>query len=278
MRKYIYLVCVLIISGNYIYGQNFKTPRPSPDATISQDVGITRITVDYSSPGVKGRTIWGELVPYGKVWRTGANEVTSITFSTPVKVNGNRLDAGTYGIHMIPGKEEWEVIFSGDTKKDDPMDYDSSKDVLRIKVKPQENPFTERMAFTITDMNENSANVNLLWEKLKLTFRIDVETQDLVLKNARNLNAWSDLSSAAAYCLQNNINLDEGFKWIDASVLINENYWNQRIKAQYLAKMGKYEEAVTVMEKAIDQGAKMNNPPFDFDNMKKKLSEWKAMD
>jgi hypothetical protein len=278
MRNSIISVCLLLISVGYLYGQDFRIPRPSPDASVSQDVGITRITIDYSSPGVKGRTIWGELVPYGKVWRTGANEVTSITFSTPVNVNGNKMEAGTYGIHMIPGREQWEVIFSGDTKTDDPMDYDSSKDVLRIMVKPQENPFTERMAFTITDFDENSAKVNLLWDKLKVTFGIEVETQNLVLENARNLEAWADLNSAAAYCLQNNINLDEGFKWIEASVLINENYWNQRIKAQYLAKMGKVEEAVTVMEKAIDQGAKMKNPPFDFDNMKKKLSEWKAMD
>ncbi len=276
MRNYVYLVCILLITGNYLTAQDFHTPRPSPDATVSQVVGITRITVDYSSPGVKGRPIWGDLVPYGKVWRTGANEVTSITFSTAVKVNGNKLDAGTYGIHMIPGKVEWEIIFSGDTKTDDPMDYDSSKDVLRIKVKPQENPFTERMAFTITDMDENSARVNLLWEKLKLSFTVDVETQNLVLEDARNLKAWSDLNSAATYCLQNNINLDEGFRWIQASVLINENYWNQRIKAQYLAKMGNKDEAIAVMEKAIDQGAKMDNPPFDFDNMKKKLNEWKG--
>lgn len=278
MRNYTILLCLLVILGTEINGQDFRTPRPSPDAAVIQDVGITRVTIDYSSPGVKGRTIWGELVPYGKVWRTGANEVTSITFSTPVNVNGNKLEAGTYGIHMIPGKEEWEVIFSGDTKKDDPSNYDGSKDVLRIKVKPQENPFTERMAFTITDMDENSANINLVWEKLKLTFGINAETQNLVLDNARHLNAWSDLTSAASYCLQNNINLDEGFNWINASVLINENYWNQRIKAQYLAKMGKYEEAAAVMEKAIDQGSKMDSPPFDFDNMKKKLSEWKATD
>ncbi len=275
MRNYVYLVCIMLMTGNYLTAQDFQTPRPSPDATVSQVVGITRITVDYSSPGVKGRPIWGDLVPYGKVWRTGANEVTSITFNTPVKVNGKKLDAGTYGIHMIPDKEEWEVIFSGDTKTDDPMDYDSSKDVLKIKVKPQENPFTERMTFTITDMDENSAMVNLLWEKLKLSFTVDSETQNLVLENARNLGAWSDLNSAAAYCLQNNINLDEGFRWIQASVLINENYWNQRVKAQYLAKMGKKDEAIAVMEKAIDLGAKMDTPPFDFDNMKKKLDEWK---
>ncbi len=275
MRNYILAVSLILLIGEFTLAQDFKTPRPSPDALVSQVVGITKITIDYSSPGVKGRPIWGDLVPYGKVWRTGANEVTSISFSTPAKVNGNKLDAGTYGIHIIPGEDIWEIIFSGDTKTDDPMNYDSSKDALRIKVKPQENPFTERMAFTITDIDENSAKVNLLWEKLRVTFNVEVETQNLVLESARNLRAWSELNSAATYCLQNNVNIDEGFQWIQASVLINENYWNQRIKAQYLAKMGNMNEAVAVMEKAIDNGSKLDDPPFDFDNMKMKLSEWK---
>ena len=114
MRNHIIFMVVLSFLSTFLNAQEFHTPRPSPDATISQIFGITKITIDYSAPGVKGRTIWGQLVPYGKIWRTGANEVTSITFSNPVKVNGNELSAGTYGIHMIPGKSEWEIIFSGD--------------------------------------------------------------------------------------------------------------------------------------------------------------------
>ncbi len=275
MRNYFLTIIVMFLFAEISSAQNFSTPRPSPDATVSQVVGITKITIDYSSPGVKGRTIWGELVPYGEIWRTGANEVTSITFSTTVKVNGNELAAGTYGIHTIPGKEEWEIIFSKDTKVDDPMTYDDSKDALRIKVKPEENPFTERMAFTITDMDENSANVNLIWEKLKISFHVEVETQNLVLESARNLNSWADLNSASTYCLQNNVNLEEGFRWIRASELINENYWNQRIKAQYLAKMNMQDEAIATMEKAIEYGSKLENQPFDFDNMKKMLKEWR---
>ncbi len=275
MRKYFSLIITFITFCSFVNAQGFRTPRPSPDATVSQFVGITKITVDYSSPGVKGRKIWGELVPYGQVWRVGANEVTSITFSDPVKVNGNELPAGTYGIHIIPSIDEWEIIFSKDTKIDDPMNYDKNKDALRIKVKPVENPFTERMMFTITDMTENSANVNLTWEKLKVTFGVEVNTQELVLKGARNAIDWGELNSAATYCLQNNVNLEEGFKWVRASELINENYWNQRIKAQYLAKMNKKDEAISVMEKAIDYGSKMETAPFDLDNMKKMLADWK---
>jgi len=276
MRKYFFLIITVFTFYSLTIAQDFRTPRPSPDATVSQYVGITKITVDYSSPRVNGRKIWGELVPYGEIWRTGANEVTSITFTDPVKVNGNELQAGTYGIHIIPGEREWEIIFSKDTKVDGPAAYDETKDALRLKVKPEDNPFTERMMFTISDMSENSAKVNLIWEKIKVSFNVDVDTQELTLQKARNTFNWNQLMSAAAYCLQSNINLDEGYKWIEASSLINENYWNQRIKAQYLAKMDRKQEAIATMEKAIDYGSKMEDAPFDFDNMKKMLADWRG--
>ena len=276
MKKAIKLsVCFLFLISLNSFAQDFRTPRPSPDATVTQYVGITEITIDYSSPGVKGRTIWGELVPYGEIWRTGANEVTSITFSDPVKVNGNELAAGTYGIHTIPGENEWDFIFSKDTKVDDPMTYDKSKDALRLKIKPETAPFTERMIFTITDMTNNSAKVNLIWYKLKISFDVEVATQELVLKSARKSADWGMLMSAANYCLQQNVNMDEGYRWIQASTLIDENYWNLRVKAQYLAKMDMKNDAVTTMEKAISLGSKMESQPFDFDNMKKMLEDWK---
>lgn len=275
MKKILLMLFIITAMTFSVLAQGFKTPRPSPDATVSQFVGITKITIDYSSPAVKERKIWGELVPFGQIWRTGANEVTSITFSDPVKVNGHELPAGTYGIHTIPGENEWEIIFSKDTKVDDPMTYDASKDALRIKVKPEQNPFTERMAFTITDATENSANVNLIWENLKVTFKVDVNTQELVLQNARNTVDWRTLTSAANYCLQQNVNLDEGFNWIQASTLITQNYNNMSILAQYYAKMNRKAEAISTMEKAIDYGSRLKNPPFDLENMKKLLADWK---
>lgn len=275
MSKYFYLIAVVFTFYSITNAQDFRVPRPSPDATVSQYVGVTKITVDYSSPAVKGRKIWGELVPFGEVWRTGANEATTITFSDPVKVNGNSLEAGTYGIHTIPGESEWEIIFSKDYEVDGPSNFDAGKEALRLKVKPEEHPFTERMMFTITDMTENTANVNLVWENLKVSFNVEVNTQELTLQKARNAFGWGELMAAATYCLQNNINLDEGYKWIEASTLINENYWNQRIKAQYLERMDKKKEAIAVMEKAIEYGSMMKNEPFDFDNMKKLLAEWK---
>jgi len=255
--------------------QELKTPRPSPDATVFQYVGVTEIKIDYSSPGVKGRKIWGELVPYGEVWRTGANEVTSITFSDAVKVNGNELAAGTYGIHTIPGETEWEIIFSKDTKVDGSSNYDETKDALRIKAKPEEHHFMERMTFIFADVTDNSVNVNLVWENLVVSFKVETNTEALTLEKARKSLSWVPTFQAAQYCLQKDTNLEEAMKWIEASTLLSEVYWNTRIKAQIQYKLGNKNEAINTMEKAIELGGKMDSAPFDYDNMKKMFADWK---
>ena len=255
--------------------QQLVTPRPSPDATVTQMVGVTKVSIDYGSPAVNKRVIWGELVPYNEVWRTGANELTTITFDDPVKINGTELPAGTYGIHSVPRKDEWDIIFSKDARVDGPSTFNAEKEILRVKAKPEEHHFMERMTFLFTDVTDNSAVVNLLWDKTKVSFNLKTNTQDLTLTKARQQLSWSPLFQAAQYCLTNNVNLDEGLKWIEASCLINEVYWNTRVKAQIQNKLGMNKEAVATMEKAIDLGNKMQNPPFDFEVMKAMLSDWK---
>ncbi|HEY6438184.1 MAG TPA: DUF2911 domain-containing protein [Ignavibacteriaceae bacterium] len=276
MLKLIHLCVILIfILTLSIFGQQLRTPRPSPDATVTQIVGVTEVSIDYSCPGVKGRKIFGELVPYGEVWRTGANEVTSITFSDAVKVNGNDLPAGTYGIHTIPGEGEWEIIFSKDTEINGSSTYDPTKEALRVNVKPEKHHFMERMTFVFADVSDKSVNVNLLWDELEVSFNIETNTNEIFLSNAREELSWSPTFQAAQYCLSANINLDEALEWIEASCLINEVYWNTRVKAQLQHKLGMKSEAVATMEKAIELGGKMESAPFDYDNMKKMLAEWK---
>lgn len=275
MRRTVFMLsCIMMLSVISI-AQDFRTPRPSPDATVSQYVGVTKITVDYSSPAVKSRTIWGELVPFGEIWRTGANEATTITFSDAVSINGNELAAGTYAIHTIPNTDDWQIIFSKDTPVDGSSTFDAKKEVLRIKVKPEPHHFMERMTFLFIDASETSVNVSLNWEKLRVSFKVDVKTQELTLQKARDAFKWNQLMAGATYCLDNNTNLDEGFNWIHASSLINKNYWNSRILAQYYAMMGKKSEAISTMENAIELGNKMPNTPFDFDRMKQMLADWK---
>ena len=275
MRKAAFVFSLILVFTVISFAQDFRTPRPSPDATVSQYVGVTKITIDYSSPAVKDRKIWGELVPFGEVWRTGANEATTITFTDAVSINGNELVAGTYAIHCIPNANEWEIIFSKDVPVDGSSTLDSKKEALRIKVKPEEHHFMERMTFLLTDATDNSVNVVLAWEKLKVAFKVDVKTQDLTFQKARDAFKWNQLMAAATYSLEQNTNIEEGYKWIQASSLINENYWNTRILAQYYAKMNKKSEAVSTMEKAIELGNKMPNAPFDFDRMKQMLADWK---
>jgi hypothetical protein len=276
MLKFLQLSLVLIFIFSFLaFGQQLKTPRPSPDATVTQMIGVTEVKIDYSSPAVKGRKIWGELVPFGEIWRTGANEVTSITFSDPVKINGKELPAGTYGIHTIPGENELEFIFSKDTKVDGSSNFDKEKEVLRVKAKPEEHHFMERMTFLFTDVTDNSANVNLLWDKLKVSFKVETNTQDLFLSKAREQLSWSPTFQAAQYCLTSNTNLEEALRWAEASCLISEVYWNTRVKAQLQHKLGMESEAISTMEKAIALGSKMEDAPFDYDNMKKMLEDWK---
>jgi hypothetical protein len=276
MLKIFQLSMVLIfILSQGIFGQQLKTPRPSPDATVIQFVGVTEVKIDYSSPGVKGRKVWGELVPFGEIWRTGANEATTITFSDAVKINGNELPAGTYGIHTIPNENEWEFIFSKDTKVDGSSTFNKDNEVLRVKAKPEEHHFMERMTFLFTDVTDNSVSVNLLWDKLKVSFKIEINTQELFLSKAREQLSWSPTFQAAQYCLTNNTNLEEAYKWIEASCLISEVYWNTRVKAQIQNKLGMKNDAIATMEKAIALGSKMEEAPFDYDNMKKMLEDWK---
>lgn len=273
--RLVVMVLLLLVFTTADYAQQFQAPRSSPKAVITQTVGVTDVTINYCRPGVKGRVVWGDLVPYGQIWRTGANEVTSIVFSDDVKVNGNLLKAGTYGIHTLPGKDEWDVIFSGNTKVGGGSNFVKENEVLRIKVKPAMNSHVERLQFTFDDVDENSAVVSLAWEKLKVSFKVETETQEQTLAKARKSVDWGTPMSAAQYCLQNNVNLDEAMNWINASVSINENYWNMRIKAQLQAKLGKKNDAVATLQKAIDLGSKMENAPFDFDAMKKLLADWK---
>ncbi|MGE5810730.1 MAG: DUF2911 domain-containing protein [Ignavibacteria bacterium] len=280
--SYLLLAAVLIfliISGTA--AAQFRTPRPSPNASVNQLVGVTEFTIHYSRPGVKNRVIWGELVPYNQVWRTGANEVTSITFSDPVTISdgtgtGTKLEAGTYGIHTIPAQNEWTIIFSKNTEVGGSSEYKEENDALRLKVKPSSSEFQERLIFMFSDLTDSSASVNLMWEKLKVSFKVETDTKDLIMAKAEQSIDWGTPMQAANYCLQNNIDLDKGLKWINISTMINENYWNTRIKARFLEKTGKKEEAIALMEKALEMGKKMEQKPFDYDQMEKLLAEWKS--
>lgn len=267
-------ITLLLISAFSIAAQ-VTLPRPSPKATVSQTIGITDIAITYSRPGVKGREIWGKVVPYNEVWRAGANEATTITFSDSVTVEGTQLPAGTYSLHIIPTATEWTIILNKDAKPWMAYSYKQENEVVRIKTKPQASDMRERLLFTFDELTDNSCRLVLEWEKIKLAFKIEVESQSLTLAKARTAISWAPMMQAANYCLDNNVNLDEAMKWIDVSIMLTENYWNCRVKAQLLAKAGKTADAVKIMDKAMEYSKGMQSPPFDLARMQELLADWK---
>jgi hypothetical protein len=250
-------------------------PRLSPEASVSQTVGITDIQVDYFRPGVKGRVIWGELVPYNEMWRTGANRATLVSFDADVMVEGKKLEKGKYSFFTIPTQDEWTIIFNKNTELWGTSGYKQEEDVLRLQVKPQTAEFTERMMFYFADLKDNSASLVLQWEKLKISLSIGVDVNTLVFEEAERVINWRDPYRAADYVLENNLDLEKGKSWLDLSLKIEKNYWNTTLKAQYQEKMGKQKEAVKSMEEALKMAAEMERKPFNLAEMEELLKKWK---
>jgi hypothetical protein len=252
-------------------------PRPSPNAKITQTIGLTDVTVDYSSPGVKGRKIWDGLVPFGKMWRTGANSATKITFSKDVTFAGKPVPAGTYALFTIPTKGAWTVILNKNPNQPGTaQDYKADLDLLRAQVTPKPAPFRERLAFIFSDMTDDAGTLDLEWEKLRLPISIGVGTGAQALANINNTldNTWRTYANAARYMLETKKDYDTGMKYVDQSLALKEDWFNLWIKAQLLAAKGQTKEAVALGEKAQELGQKSGNFFLEGD-VKKGLGDWK---
>jgi tetratricopeptide (TPR) repeat protein len=248
---------LLAASAAFAQSVQLNLPRDSQHASVSQRVGITDITVNYHRPLVKGRTIWGKVVPYGQVWRAGANENTTITFADPVSVEGQPLDKGTYGLHMIPNQDQWTVIFSKTNTAWGSFSYKESEDALRINVKPQTADFHEALAFDIDQPSEDSAIVTMRWEKVAVPFKVSVKVNDIVVaslhQQMRGLTqyTWDGWDDAATYLLAHKVNLDEALQYEAKSIGVEDRYDNNLTKSQILEAMGKKDEAKAAHDKAL---------------------------
>lgn len=259
--------------------QQVDFPRLSPNASISQLVGITDIELHYSRPGVKGRAIWGGLVPYDQVWRTGANENTTIRFSTAVKVEGHDLPAGTYGLQTIPTAGDWTLILSKDADEWGAFDYKPEHDAMRATVKTRPgNRFEERMGFRFEDLTDESVTVVLAWEKLEVPFKVEIDTKALVAAKAKESIRWQTGYQAANWCIQNDTCLDEAQTWLDSSLALQQNFNNLRAQALLRAKKGDPKGAVAAAEKALAAGKTAQNPPAPalVSELEASIKEWKA--
>jgi hypothetical protein len=263
------------------------TPLPSPNATVSQTIGVTKAEVVYSRPHVKGptrkeeRVIWGALVPYDQVWRTGANAVTKITFDGDVMVEGQKLAAGAYGLYTIPGKTEWTVIFSKQSTGG--PDYKAENDVLRVKVKPEASVPHDQFTIEFASVTSDSAVLALEWEKLAVPVSLKVDTNAQFLANAKDAVAkaktddWQTPLTAARYLYDNKYALDDAAKWLDKSIATKATFGNLSTKANALAADGKKKEAVVAAEKALAAGAAAEQKPSPevVAALEKKIAEWK---
>ena len=235
-------------------------PNVSPRAETTQVVGLTDIGVSYHRPAVNDRDIWGALVPYDQVWRAGANENTLISFSSEVTVEGKHLAAGTYGLHMIPGESEWQVIFSNDTTAWGSFSYNEEEDALRVTVKPQEDEFEEHLSYSFEDPDNETVTLNLRWEKLSVPLRVEVDTEAVTLASIREQLKglsqffWNGWNQGATYCLQNDTNLEEALKWADNSIQAEERFENLSTKAQILEKTGDTEQSAEIIAQALEIG------------------------
>jgi len=256
-------------------------PRISQNAVVTQSIGITDLTVKYSRPGVKNRPIWGALVPYGKPWRTGANDATNFITTDPISVAGKPLPAGTYALFTIPTAGDWTVIFSKQKDLWGAFDYDSTQDVLRIQATPTAVEGQEWMEFSFENLAPASADLVLSWEKLRVAVPITVDVNAITLAKGRKELAasmsddWRTRYRLAQFCFDQGVELKDAAKWLDQSIAIKPGYSNQALRARWLAKDGNKPEAAKVAQKAIAAG-KAAKPPADTSSLEKDLAAWTA--
>ena len=284
-------------------------PRPSQKASVMQRIGPTDLTITYSRPGVKGRKIWGDplpeqaakakgeatldnqnerpkdavIVPYGHMWRTGANEATMFDVTSDVLINGQKLAAGSYSLHTIPNKDEWTIVFNGTANQWGSFNYDPAKDTLRVKAKPQtaaENQ--EWLAFTIDPVAEDAAQVNIRWEKISVPFTVKVPdvpaatlTRLKTVVGEAKADDWRTPMQAGNYLLTNQNAGDDaqGMTWLDQSIKVKETFQNLSAKVNALYKAGKKEEAFALAEQAIQRG---KADKVDTTNFEKRVADMKA--
>jgi hypothetical protein len=256
----------VLATGLFAQAPKIDFPQASPPATIKQRIGLTDVVIDYSRPGVKGRVIFGGLVPYDQVWRTGANSATKISFSTAIKLNGTSVPAGTYELFTIPGKAEWTVIIHKDMSEWGAYAYDAKNDVARIKATPMAAPtMYESFTMGISDLRDESATLNLLWENTRVPVKLEVEVVSVVLPQLDAVMA-SDAAKkpyfpAAMFYYEHNLDLKKAAAWMDAAIAAQPDaYYMVYRKGLILAKAGDKAGALAAAQHSIELAKKDSGP------------------
>jgi Protein of unknown function (DUF2911) len=264
----IFSLALILTAGTHSARAQFKNgsqatelnlPTISQRAVITQRIGLTDVTIVYHAPLAGDRELFGKVIPYGQVWRAGANQNTTISFSDDVSIEGHPLPSGTYGLHMIPAADQWTIIFSKNSTSWGSFSYDEKEDALRVTVKPGSGENRDSLAYTFDDLKPDSAVATLRWGKVTAPFHISVDTNALVERSITNQLrntggfTWAGYDEAANWNLDNNYKLDQAIKWEDTSIQNEERFENLETKSRILDAMGKKQEAGTLLNQALDK-------------------------
>lgn len=269
MKQKIAFTLAFLLFTLVSFAQQIQMPQASPSAKIAQKVGLTDVTVDYSRPSTKDRKIFGELVPFGQVWRTGANGATVLSFSTDVLIDGKSIPAGQYALYSIPGKSEWTMILSKNIKLWGAIGYDKSDDIIRFNAEPVKlKRKNETFEISFANMTDTGSDLSLKWENTRVDFRIETEVDPLVMAEIKEYIIDGEstdpslLYSAASYYYTNDKDINQAYNWINESVEQDPKYWTMHLKAKIEAALGKKTSAVETAVEAIDLAEEAGNQDY----------------
>jgi hypothetical protein len=278
MKKIIYSIVFLFTLAISSTNAQIATPAPSPSATISQAIGLIDVKVEYSRPIRKGRKVFGEVVPFNELWRTGANQATKVTFSDSVTIAGQGLAKGTYSLFSIPGEKEWVVIFNNDTKASTTA-YSKEKDALRVTVPAKALGYTaETFTIAVDNLGYSNGEICIYWENTMVCLPIDAVTTEskiaASIKSTLDGPSADDYNNAAGYYLDRNLDMKQALAWVNMSLAKSEKFWVVRRKALILEKMGDYKAAIAAAERSKELATTAKN--MDYVRMNEKsIGEWK---
>lgn len=269
-RSQIYLFAFLfLLIGNQAHTQQIEMPQASPSAKIAQKIGLTDVTVSYSRPSMKGRKIFGELVPYGSIWRTGANGATILNFSTDVMIHGNPVPQGQYSLYSVPDKNSWTIILSKNTKLWGAIGYNSEEDVLRVQVKPEKTKKKyETFEIGFDNMTDSGADLTMAWDQTSVDFHISMDPDPVVMAQIKEFVLDKDtdnpnlLYEASSYYLNTGRDLKKAYEWIQESVENDPKYWAYHLKAKIEVALGMKTEAVESAKESIELAQEAQNPDY----------------
>ncbi len=265
MLKKLFACCALSLVLMNADAQGFRTPQPSPAQTVKQDFGIGNIELSYSRPGKKDRKIFGDLVPFGKVWRTGANNATTLNFSDTVIIGGTKIAPGKYGLLSIPDKNEWTFIITKQLNVTSPTAYKQDMDVVRVKAKPETTKdVTETFTIQFDNVKASTAEIAVMWDNVVARLPISTEFDARVVKDIANaLRDNRPYFQAGMYYVESGRDLNQAVEWFDLAIQQNPNaFWVFHQKANALAKLGKKEEARTAANKSLELAKQASNDDY----------------